>query len=143
MITVNANANLTVKPCDDQTPTNTEFVVSMKNYYNKSVRVFHVDTYGEPACCSSSMLVYIPDSKAEIGGAKCFQVTNGSGFLSLDLNKMESSKYDPSIGLVLNFPYSIYDNESQDGSMSKPAVGSIIINLKTETVSPNNLSISK
>ena len=129
---------LTVKPCDNNTPTNTAFLVGMKTYSNGLVRVMHVDTDGEPACCSSHLLVYLPGSSEE-EVSKCFEVTEGDVFLSLEIQKIES-KYNPSVGLILTFPYSVYDHESTDGSMSKPGAGSIIINLKSNTVKENKLS---
>ena len=50
---------------------------------------------------TQGVFIVFDEKTSSVGGAKCFQVTNG--VLSLDLNKM-TSKYSQSVGLVLTFP---------------------------------------
>jgi hypothetical protein len=40
-----------------------------KSYSGGKIKIAHVDTDGEPVCCSSHLLVFIPDPEI---GSQCF-----------------------------------------------------------------------
>jgi hypothetical protein len=43
-----------------------------KSYSEGKIRIAHVDTDGEPVCCSSHLLVFIPSPEI---GSQCFAVS--------------------------------------------------------------------
>ena len=55
----------------------TEIQGHYKSYYEDRVRIYHRDTYGEPVCCPSHLLVLIENDKDTDGTRpwKCFQVS--------------------------------------------------------------------
>jgi hypothetical protein len=83
-----------------------------KSYSAGKIKIAHVDTNGEPVCCSSHLLVFIPDPEI---GRQCFAVSQkaakGSesplGFNSVEFNRIKAS-YDRHHGLLLNVPYTLY-----------------------------------
>ena len=89
-----------------------------------------MDTDGEPVCCSSHLLVFIPSPEI---GSQCFAVSqkaaNGSesprGFSSIEFNRIKAS-YDPQRGLLLNVPYTLYNPQ---GGRGKPGTAMVRINL--------------
>lgn len=125
-------ATLAVRACDETTPTSVEFLAGQKTFSNGNIRVFAMDTYGEPVCCSTHLVIYIP-AKDEPMSSRCFHVASdadGMGFLSVDLNKAKAT-YDAKKGLTIQFPFSFYNDEG-DGGFSKTF--SLLINQANETV---------
>src|SRR5690606_28487052 len=82
-------------------------------YANGMVRTVRADTYGEPTCCSTHLLVMVRQND-ELGTTACYVVSkekmgedNYLGFQDVDFNKITAS-YDPAKGLLLNVPYTLY-----------------------------------
>ena len=90
-----------------------------KSFSNGKIKIAHVDTDGEPVCCSEHLLIFIPS--AEIG-SQCFAVsqtagqdsTSARGFHRIEFNRITAS-YDPKRGLLLNVPYRLYDPDRVRG----------------------------
>lgn len=107
-----------VGPCDDLDRIS-YLADQTKSFANGKITVAHIDTFGEPVCCSEHLLVFIPSP--EIGN-QCFAISqraakhNGAarGFNSIAFDRIESS-YDPDRGLRLNVPYTLYDPEGGRG----------------------------
>ena len=84
-----------------------------RSFSDGKIRIAHVDTDGEPVCCSSHLLVFIPSPEI---GSQCFAISqkaekgdsSARGFSSLDLARAIAS-YDPQRGLLLTVPYTLYD----------------------------------
>jgi hypothetical protein len=129
---VPASESLVARPCDDKTPTNLDYFVEKKSYANESIRVFSVDTYGEPACCSSHLVIYMPE-KDQPMASKCFHIattSDGLGFNGINMSKAKSS-YNSKSGLSLNVPVLFYNPET-GGTKQKPFT--ILINQATQSV---------
>src|SRR5216684_622046 len=118
-----------VGPCNDLDRIS-NLVVQTKSYSEGKVRIAHVDTDGEPVCCSSHLLVFIPGPDI---GSQCFAVSqkaaNGSesqlGFNNIEFNRIKAS-YDAQRGLLLNVPYTLYDPQ---GGQGKPGIANVRVNL--------------
>jgi hypothetical protein len=90
-----------------------------KSYAEGKIRIAHVDTDGEPVCCSSHLLVFIPSPEI---GSQCFAVSekaakgseSARGFSSIEFNRIKAS-YDPRRGLLLNVPYTLYNPDGGRG----------------------------
>jgi hypothetical protein len=101
-----------VGPCNDLDRIS-YLVDQTKSFSNGKIKIAHVDTDGEPVCCSEYLLIFIPS--AEIG-SQCFAVsqsasqdsTSPRGFHRIEFNRIKAS-YDPKRGLLLNVPYRLYD----------------------------------
>jgi hypothetical protein len=101
-----------------------------KAYSEGKIRIAHVDTDGEPVCCSSHLLVFIPSPEL---GSQCFAVsqkaadssTSARGFSNIELNKLKAS-YDAQRGLLLSVPYTLYN---PDGGPGKSGTANVRINL--------------
>ena len=93
-----ASAGLIVEPWDQNTRT----------FYNGQVRVAVVDTDGEPACCSSYLVVIYPDVDDELGGRSCMMLSQGerSGWAGIDVKAIRTS-YNAATGLALAVPVSV------------------------------------
>jgi hypothetical protein len=86
-----------------------------KSYSGGKVRIAHVDTEGEPVCCSSHLLVFIPDSEI---GSQCFALSQRAakdsegavGFNSVAFNRIKAS-HGRDHGLLLNVPYTLYTSD--------------------------------
>jgi hypothetical protein len=105
-----ATASLIAEPWEQNTRT----------FYNGEVRVAVVDTNGEPACCSSWLLVIFPDKDDELGGRTCRMVgqsSEGLGFAGVDVKAIASS-YDATTGLTLKVPVR-YLKEDGEGTRSE------------------------
>lgn len=129
-----ASPRATITPCSDWIQ-NMQFIVSpwkdnTQTFYNDRMRIVHIDTMGEPACCSSSVLLFMPDSTDPLGGNKCFQIGtgNGLGFESVRFSQITRS-YSPFLGLLLNIPVTHYI----DGQMSILDTAKVRINMSLET----------
>ena len=89
-----------------------------------------MDTDGEPVCCSSHLLVFIPSPEL---GSQCFAVSQNAasssasprGFANIELNRIKAA-YDAQRGLLLSVPYSLYN---PDGGPGKPGTANVRINL--------------
>jgi hypothetical protein len=60
-----------VGPCNDLDRIS-HLVGQTKSYSEGKIKVAHVDTDGEPVCCSSHLLVFIPSPEI---GSQCFAVS--------------------------------------------------------------------
>jgi hypothetical protein len=107
-----------VGPCNDLDRIS-NLVGQTKSYSEGKIRIAHVNTDGEPVCCSSHLLVFIPNREI---GSQCFALSQkaaeGSkgqlGFNSIEFNRIVSS-YDPHRGLLLNVPYTLYSPDDGRG----------------------------
>jgi len=89
---------------------------------------------GEPVCCSSHLLVLVPNIETG-GGTLCFAVSDEAGrdertargFANIDLGRIASS-YDPQHGLLLTVPYTLYDLNA--GRHGRSAVFRVRIDLR-------------
>ena len=122
-----------VGPCNDLDRIS-NLVGQTKSYSEGKIRIAHVDTDGEPVCCSSHLLVLIPSPEI---GSQCFAVSQkaakGSesqlGFNSIEFSRIKAS-YDPQRGLLLNVPYTLYN----DGARGKPGSTNVRVNLDKGSV---------
>ncbi|MBT3236640.1 MAG: hypothetical protein HN353_11855 [Bdellovibrionales bacterium] len=123
-----------VAPCEDWIQ-NMQFIVEpwrhhSKTYYSGRVRVVHIDTMGEPVCCSSRLVAYLPDSSDIFSGRKCLQLRSVlGGYEWINFSGIRSS-YDSHLGLLLKVPVSHY----VDGTSSLSEIVKIRFNLSTETL---------
>ena len=109
-----AAAAAEVGPCGDLNRID-NLVGQIKAYSQGKIRVAHVDTGGEPVCCSSHLLLLVPNIETG-GGTLCFAVSDQAGrdeksargFANIDLSRIAAS-YDPQHGLLLTVPYALYD----------------------------------
>ena len=101
-----------------------------KSYSGGKIKIAHVDTDGEPVCCSSHLLVFIP---APDIGTQCFAVSQTAakgeddhprGFSNIEFSRIKSS-YDPKRGLLLDVPYTLYN----DGRKGKPGATKVRVTL--------------
>jgi hypothetical protein len=118
-----------VGPCNDLDRISM-LVGQTKSFAQGKVRIAHVDTDGEPVCCSSHLLVLIPGPEI---GSQCFAVsqkaTTGSesqrGFSNIGFGQIKAS-YDAQRGLLLNVPYTLYN---PDGGPGKPGSTNVRVDL--------------
>lgn len=102
-----------------------------KSYSQGKVRIAHVNTDGEPVCCSSHLLVFIPSPEI---GSQCFAVseqaakgTEGQrGFSNILFNRIRAS-YDSRRGLLLSVPYTLYN---PDGGRGKAGSTNVRVDLR-------------
>ena len=109
----------------------TEIQGHYKSYYEDRVRIYHRDTYGEPVCCASHLLILIENDGDTDGTSpwKCFQVSKSDslGFNWILMDKI-SSKYEPEQGLRLEVPVELY---GQDGEGEPPQANIVLrVNFK-------------
>lgn len=78
-------------------------------YANGNVRFIWLDTE-EPACCSSHLMVAMPDP--DMPGQICtvFSMPGGEGFRGIDLQGAEA-KYDPAHGLLVGTAVNIWQGD--------------------------------
>ncbi len=95
---------------------------STKTYANGAIRVVHMDTLGEPVCCSSHLMILAPNPNNELGERSCFLMSSfeGTGFQYLDVAGIKSS-YDAELGLKLEIPV-FYYNHGDDSTPGKVSV---------------------
>lgn len=78
-----------------------------RTFANGAIRVAWLDTGGEPACCSSHLLILSPngDGSAEPIFRQCriASASPGMGFYGLDIQRI-TADYDPARGLLLSLP---------------------------------------
>ena len=104
-----------------------------RTFYGGRVRLAVVDTDGEPACCSSYLVVIFPDPDDELGGRTCRMVSQsaGLGFLGVDMRGVRSS-YAAATGLKLLVPVRTL---AEDGATARPAVVGLRLDLRTGRLS--------
>jgi hypothetical protein len=109
-----------INPCNESSPTSLDYMTDRKEYAQGAIRVFAVDTYGEPVCCSAHLIVYVPEQEGP--GAACFHVSADSdnddarrGFSSVNLGAAKA-RYEPGEGLTLTVPVEYYDAEHDRNS---------------------------
>ena len=104
-----------VGPCNDLDRIS-NLVGQTKSYAGGKIMIALVDTDGEPVCCSSHLLVFIPDREI---GRQCFALSQKAakssegqrGFSSIEFNRIAAS-YDPHRGLLLTIPYRLYGSDA-------------------------------
>lgn len=119
-----------VGPCNDLDRIS-YLIGQTRSYSGGKIKIAPVDTDGEPACCSSHLLVFIPSTEI---GSQCFAISQRAargaagqvGFNSIEFDRIKAS-YDPDRGLLLNVPYTLYD---VDGGRGKPGSTNVRVNLK-------------
>jgi hypothetical protein len=118
-----------VGPCNDLDRISL-LVGQTRSYAEGKIRIAHVDTDGEPVCCSSHLLVFIPSTEI---GSECFAVSqkagnsseSARGFSNIEFNRIKAS-YDAQRGLLLNVPYTLYGGQ---GGKGKPGSVNVRVNL--------------
>lgn len=130
---------ITVRDCDGTTDSARNIVEpweqSSRLYYNKLVRITHLDTGGEPVCCSSHLMVTFPSAGQDepvYAECKLIGTKDGAGFLSIDFAKL-SAKYDPKTGLTISFPYTTYNDS---GDNHPKGVAKLRLDLKKGELKP-------
>ena len=78
-------------------------------YANGAVRLFWLDT-GEPACCSSHLMVALPDPDQPGQICRVLSMPGGAGFRGLDLAGAKA-KYDPGFGLLVGVAVNVWDGD--------------------------------
>lgn len=78
-----------------------------RTFANGAIRVAWLDTGGEPACCSSHLLILSPSSDGQdepvFRQCRVASAQEGSGFYAVDVPGITAS-YEPSKGLLLSVP---------------------------------------
>ena len=117
-----------VGPCNDLD--RISFLVGQtKSYSEGKIRIAQVDTDGEPVCCSSHLLVFIPSTEI---GSQCFALSQEAakgdnsprGFNNVEFSKIKAAN-DPNRGLLLSVPYTLYN----DGGRGKPGSAKVRVDL--------------
>ena len=82
-----------------------------RTFANGKIRIWHIDTGGEPACCSSHLAIIAPHPEDELGYQQCVRLSDGGslGFQWLSVKNIQAS-YDAGKGLLLNVPVERYIN---------------------------------
>jgi hypothetical protein len=119
-----------VGPCNDLDRISI-LVGQTKSYSRGKITIAQVDTDGEPVCCSSHLLVLIPNREI---GRQCFALSQkaakGSdgqvGFNRIEFNRITVS-YDTQRGLLLNVPYRL---SSPDGGRGRPGKVNLRVDLR-------------
>ena len=119
-----------VGPCNDLD--RISFLVGQtKSYSEGKIRIAEVDTDGEPVCCSSHLLIFIPSQEI---GSQCFAVSQDAakgsesqrGFNSIAFSQIKASN-DPRRGLLLTVPYTLYN---PNGGRGKPGSANVRVDLR-------------
>jgi hypothetical protein len=118
-----------VGPCNDLDRISL-LVGQTRSYAEGKIRIAHVDTDGEPVCCSSHLLVLIPSTEI---GSECFAVSqraasdseSARGFSNIEFSRIKAS-YDAQRGLLLTVPYTLYGGQ---GGKGKPGSVNVRVNL--------------
>jgi hypothetical protein len=118
-----------VGPCKDLDRISI-LVGQTKSYSGGKIKIAQVNTDGEPVCCSSHLLVFIPDPEI---GSQCFAVSQRAakdsegplGFNSVEFNRIKVS-HARDHGLLLNVPYTLY----RTGGGRKPGRTNVRVDLR-------------
>lgn len=96
-----------------------------RTFANGKIRIAHVDTGGEPVCCSSYLAILAPTgSEIALESRQCKLLTDGpemSGFNWVAFDAITAS-YDPGLGLLLSVPVERYDFAG-DGTTIPATIG--------------------
>ena len=118
-----ANAQNLVFPVEEST----------RSYANGAIRLIWLDTQGEPACCSSYLMVLLPSPEEPFD--ICSIVAGGDGrnggtpgYTGFELDRAEAS-YDAATGLTVRMHAGVYD-----GYESNPVTLSVTVNQQTGEV---------
>lgn len=102
-----------------------------RTFANGNIRIAHVDTSGEPVCCSSYLAILAPTGSEEVlDSRQCALLTDGeqlSGFTWIDFPAITAS-YDPGLGLLLTVPVERYDFQGTQNGGTLPGIVNIRIN---------------
>lgn len=102
-----------------------------RTFANGNIRIAHVDTQGEPVCCSSYLAILAPTgSEVALESRQCALLTDGaelSGFTWIDFPAITAS-YDPGLGLLLSVPVERYDFQGTQNGGTLPDIVNIRIN---------------
>jgi hypothetical protein len=101
-----------------------------KSYSAGKITTAHVDTDGEPVCCSEHLVVIIPEPEI---GTQCFALSDRAsrgeesarGFNRVGFDAIKAS-YDPGRGLLLAVPFALYDG----GGPGRPGQAKVRIDLR-------------
>ena len=82
--------------------------IGIRTFAEGAIRMFYLDTGGEPACCSSHLMVVLPSP--EDPGDICTLISNerNFGYGGLDLAGAVAS-YDAATGLSVDVPVRVFD----------------------------------
>ena len=96
-----------------------------RTYGDGAVRIALLDTGGEPACCSSHLLILSPDPEY---GRACNILSDqpGTGFRQVFLEQSDSG-YDPGQGLLLTIPVGRFDPDT--GGVDTASIESVEIRI--------------
>ena len=97
-------------------------------YANGAVTIIGLDTGGEPACCSSHLMVLYPEPGEPFHACALISREGTSGWSGIDVGRAVSA-YDPATGLRVSVPVGIYD-----GTDSQPGTLSVTVNQATGQV---------
>jgi hypothetical protein len=109
------------------------FLVGQTRFFSGGkIKIAEIDTDGEPVCCSSHLLVFIP---APDGGSRCFALSDKAargdssarGFSSIGFGKIAAA-YDAGSGLLLTVPYALYAG----GGTGHPRTAGVRVDLRGE-----------
>jgi hypothetical protein len=131
-MTAGPAAAVTVEACDGVATVETiaePWEANSKSFYKGEVRLAVVDTGGEPACCSSHLMVlYTEDPGDEPPYRACKLVSDapGRGFSDVNFAQLKAS-YDPATGLTFSVPVAV---ANADGSGSTQQVARLRLKLK-------------
>lgn len=110
-----------VGPCH-QLDSISYLVGETRSFSKGAIRIAHVDTDGEPVCCSSHLIVIVASS--EEPGSQCFALSQKAaagadgdalGFADVAFKEIRAS-YDPRNGLLLTVPYTLYNPDGGKGT---------------------------
>ena len=132
--TVYAEPSVGIFDCDELMRADTivePWHENTRTFANGKIRIAHLDTAGEPVCCSSHLLVILKPQSLD---GKCLVVrqSDGMGYNWLDFKNIQST-YDPSLGVGLSVPVFEYDPET--GAATGPQVIRLRINQATQHIS--------
>ena len=94
-----------------------------KSFYKGEVRLAVVDTGGEPACCSTHLMVlYTEDPGDEPPYRACKMVSDqpGRGFSDVEFKTLKAT-YDPAAGLTVSVPVVVSKAPGQEPPARQPA----------------------
>ncbi|MEJ0026897.1 MAG: hypothetical protein WDN01_12795 [Rhizomicrobium sp.] len=131
-------AALSIRDCADDQATASAWNIAepweknTKVFSNGNVRVALIDTGGEPVCCSMHLLVLSPNTDEQAEDRSCHLINDheGLGFVGIDFARLSAS-YDPKKGLLISFPYALYNDE---GGPQKQGLAKLRINSANGTV---------
>lgn len=84
-------------------------------FASEEIGIWHVNTGGEPVCCSSHVVIISPNPNSDTGGNQCRLLSNNdsNGFSDLSVKDTKAS-YNAKVGLLLSIPVRFYNAEDLD-----------------------------